>query len=118
MWKFLVCSAHAGPSSHRLFYRTGELESNLAVAVAGGLAWPAAVSCGRDVAGRVQAGTEAEVAGNRFRRASGPTVVCLLTFDSGAQACSFRCKNCIAAAQASEVIVNTVNCRHGCSRHF
>ena len=78
----------------------------------GGQLWP-----GR-VAGRVQAGTEAEVAGNRFRKASGPTVVCLLTFDSGAQACSFRCKNCIAAAQASEVIVNTVNCRHGCSRHF
>ena len=49
IWKFLVCSAHAGPGSHRLFYRTGEFVCNLAVAVAGGLAWPAAVSCGREV---------------------------------------------------------------------
>ena len=78
----------------------------------GGQLWP-----GR-VAGRVQAGTEAEVAGNRFRKASGPTVVCLLTFDSGAHACSSTRKNCVAAAKASEVIVNIVNCRHGCSRHF
>ena len=34
------------------------------------------------------------------------------------RAITFRRKNCVAAAKASEVIVNIVNCRHGCSRRF